>query len=200
MNTIGLTGAPGAGKSLAAEYLRAKGAVIISGDEAGRQVIRRYPSTLRKLTRVFGDSIQTDDGILDRRKLGRLVFGDPLAMKKLNAIIHPNLLRILKSEIKKTKSRKKRGLVVVDAALIFEWGIEKWFDTILVITAMRETRIQRLLDSGLTRKEAVSRIGSQIHQRRKAAMADYVIENNGNRSQLKRGINRFLKSLEESER
>ena len=197
---VGLTGGPGAGKSQAAEYFRAKGAVIISGDEAGRQVIRRYPSTAKKLTRVFGSSILTDDGILDRRKLGRLVFGDPRAMKKLNAIIHPNLLRILKSEIKKAKSRKKRGLVIVDAALIYEWGIEDWFDAILVITAMRETRIKRLIDSGLTRKEAVSRIGSQIPQRKKVAMADYVIENNGNRSQLKRGINRFLKSLEEGER
>lgn len=193
---VGLTGGPGAGKSQAAEYLRAKGAVIISGDEAGRQVIRRYPSTAKKLTRVFGSSILADDGILDRRKLGRLVFGDPRAIKKLNAIIHPNLLRILKSEIKKAKSRKKRGLVIVDAALIYEWGIEKWFDTILVITAMREIRIQRLSDSGLTRKEAVARIGSQIPQQRKAAMADYVIQNDSGRSQLKREITRFLKNLE----
>ena len=89
---LGLTGGPGAGKSLAAEYLREKGAVIISGDEAGRQVIRRYPSTLKKLIRVFGGAIVTDDGILDRRKLGRFVFGDPVAMKKLNDIIHPILL------------------------------------------------------------------------------------------------------------
>ncbi|MEE9552831.1 MAG: dephospho-CoA kinase, partial [candidate division Zixibacteria bacterium] len=123
----------------------------------------------------------------------------PRALEKLNAIIHPNLLKILKSEIKRAKIKKKYSLIVVDAALIYEWCIEDWFDRILVITSIRGTRIKRLIDSGLTRKEAVSRIGSQIPQRKKAAMADYVIINDGGRSQLKRKIKRFLKSLENGE-
>jgi len=192
---IGLTGGPGAGKTLAARFLEEEGAVVISGDEAGKKVLEKYPSTLKKLKMIFGESIMDDRGRLDRRKLGRKVFANPKALRKLNEIIHPYLLKILRAEIRRHKARWPHGLIVVDAALIYEWGIEDWFDRVLVVTGNRNNRIERLIRSGLTRKEAENRIASQISQRKKAAMPDFVIENNGKKSELKKKVLRFLNGL-----
>lgn len=192
IKVIGLTGGPGAGKSLAAGYLKEGGAIVISGDEAGRAVLAKYPLTLEKLSKAFGASILADNGSLDRKKLGRIVFSDPKAMKKLNKIVHPYLLKILRSEIRGWKTRQSRNLIVVDAALIYEWGIEKWFDLILVVRAKRDNRIKRLKDAGLTRKEAEDRIRSQISQRSKASRADFVIDNDTSKSDLRRKIAEFL--------
>src|SRR4030067_1554692 len=126
---IGLTGGPGTGKSLAAKFLRNKGAVVLSGDEAGKRAVETR-SVRDKLVKAFGREILKSDGGLDRRKLGRIVFGDPDELEKLNDIVHPGLLRILKADLEEQK-RKRVRLVVIDAALIFEWMIANWCDYIL---------------------------------------------------------------------
>jgi len=195
MILIGLTGAPGAGKSLAAEYLRRKGAAVISGDDTGREVIETYPAALKKLIETFGKGILNPDGSLDRKFLGRIVFADSGELKKLNRIVHPYLLKLLKSKINRCRKSVSRRLVVVDAALIFEWGIESWFDSILVITANRANRIKRLMITGLTRREAENRIRSQIPQSKKAVRADFVIENNGDKIALRNKVYGFLKKI-----
>jgi dephospho-CoA kinase len=195
MVLLGLTGVPGAGKSLAAEYFKRKGAVVISGDDTGREVLENYPETLRKLTDAFGRGILDLDGSLDRRCLGQIVFANSRKLKKLNSIIHPYLLKLLKSKINKYRKSASRRLVVVDAALIFEWGIENWFDYTLVVTANRTKRIRRLIASGLSRREAENRIGSQMPQSKKAARADFVIENNGTRIALRNKVYGLLKKI-----
>ncbi|UCE65577.1 MAG: dephospho-CoA kinase [Candidatus Zixiibacteriota bacterium] len=195
MILIGLTGAPGAGKSLAAEYLKRKGAIVISGDDTGREVLETYPESLKSLVKTFGKGILNPDGSLDRKCLGRLVFADSEKLKKLNSIIHPYLLKLLKSKINKYRKSASRKLIVVDAALIFEWGIENWFDYILVVTANRTNRIKRLVNSGLCRREAENRIGSQIPQSKKAAKADFIIENNDGKIALRNKVYGLLKKI-----
>ena len=192
---IGLTGGPGAGKSTAAGYLKKQGVAVISGDEIGKEVIENGPAVLKMLKRDFGSSIIDNKGRLDRRKLGGLVFGHDKELKKLNRIVHPRLLRILRARINDYKRRRRTDLIVVDAALIFEWGIGAWFDIVLTVSANRDIRISRLIKSGLSRSEAVKRISSQIPQRVKASRADYVIENNGSRGRLKREISLCLERL-----
>lgn len=195
MILIGITGVPGAGKSLAAEYFKRQGAIIISGDDTGREVLKEYPAVLNRLTRAFGNEIINADGKLNRSALGRIVFENPKALKKLNAIIHPHLLRLLKKKIEKYRKSRSNRMVVLDAALIFEWGIEKWFDYILVVTSNRTNRIARMMDSGLTRKEAEGRIRSQIPQREKAKRADFVIANDGGKRSLKSRVDSLLKTI-----
>lgn len=195
MILIGLTGGPGAGKSLAAKYLEFKGAVIISGDETGKEVLESSSSMLNKIRRNFGDSYFNADGSLDRKGLARTVFGNSAKLKKLNAIVHPPLLRLLKSKIDRYRKSSSKKIVVVDAALIYEWGIEDWFDRVLVITASRSIRIARMMQAGLTRKEAENRIRSQIPQKIKAARADFVIDNNGGRIALRNKIYAFFAGI-----
>lgn len=195
MILLGLTGGPGAGKSLAASFFEKKGAAVISADEIGKTVINERPDVLRKLTKEFGISILNDNKRLDRRKLGRLVFGNRRSMLRLNQIIHPHLLRMLKSRVNELRKRGKYDLIVVDAALIYEWGIASWFDAILVVTAGRDIRIARLVRTGLSRSEAIKRIGSQIPQRVKAAKADYVIVNDSDKKRLKINVDRIVERL-----
>jgi dephospho-CoA kinase len=152
-----------------------------------------YPAVLKKLVRAFGNDILESDGTLNRRDLGRIVFGDPKALKKLNDIVHPYLLKLLKAKI--DKYRKSGKIVVVDAALIFEWGIEKWFDFILVVTSNRINRIKRMTKSGLTRKEAEERIRSQIPQREKARRADFIIVNDDSKKALRSKVFSLLKTI-----
>lgn len=190
---IGLTGGAGSGKSTVAEYLRQRGAIILSGDEAGKRAVDESVRVRRQIREAFGDSVFNADGSLRRRDLGYIVFSRPEQMQKLNAIVHPPLLRILKTEIGKKKRGRK--LIVVDAALIFEWGIADWFDYILVVTARRNDRIQRMTASGLTRREAEMRIRAQIPDRDKVALADYVIRNDGTKSGLWKQVERFLAIL-----
>jgi dephospho-CoA kinase len=193
MTVIGLTGGPGTGKSVAGEFLALRGAVILSGDEAGKRAVEEYPAVLHDLVKAFGEEILNPDGTLNRRKLGKTVFANNAAHRKLNEIVHPRLLKILRGEL--VKARKKSKLIVIDAALIFEWGIADWCDYILVVTARRDIRLARLMAQGLTRREAEDRIRSQFPDRDKAALADYVIENNGTRASLGKSVDRFLKLL-----
>jgi dephospho-CoA kinase len=197
---LGLTGVPGAGKTSAANHLRTRGATVLSGDQIGREVVEQDPALLKKLVRALGESTLSEDGSMDRKRVGQIVFRDPVALSKLNAIIHPPLLRALKGKLRAAGMKQPRRPVVVDAALIFEWGIADWFDYILVITARRDLRIRRLMRSGLSLRQASSRIGSQLPQRTKAALADYVIENNGNRAGLKRKLDEFLGILLRTEK
>jgi dephospho-CoA kinase len=193
---IGLTGGPGAGKTLVADFLRENGAIVLSGDDAGREAVERVPSVLRRLVAVFGKSILKADGALDRKRLGQIVFADPPARWQLNEIVHPTLLRILKASLIRLRKSKSNRLVVIDAALILEWGIADWCDCILVITAKRDLRVRRMISDGLTRQEALGRIRSQMPDRQKAALADYVIENNGSRAALRKRVTAFLELLQ----
>jgi dephospho-CoA kinase len=195
MIVVGLTGGPGTGKSLAASYLERRGAVIISGDDTGRRAVEEYPAVLRKLVRTFGKKILRTDETLDRHKLGGMIFADPEARRKLDAIVHPRLLRILKRDLKKHRKNSKANLIIIDAALIFEWAIADWCNYILVVTAKKDIRLHRLMAQGLSRRQSEDRIRSQIPDRQKAALADYIIENNGSKTDLRSNIDSFLKSL-----
>jgi len=194
MIVLGLTGGPGTGKSLAAHYFESRGALILSGDEAGKEVVEKNSRILRKLISQFGNSIIYPDGKLNRSQLGKIVFQDREALAELNAIIHPGLLKLLKSKLIKYK-KINRKLIVIDAALIYEWRIANWCDYILVVTARRDIRLKRLMAKGLPHKQAVERIASQMPDREKAALADFVIKNNGSKRDLKRGVDELYFAL-----
>jgi dephospho-CoA kinase len=195
MIVVGLTGGPGTGKTSVAEILKENGAIILSGDEIGRGIANKSLAILNKLIQTFGKQILDKEMKLNRRKLGKIVFASPQALYKLNEIIHPPLLRMLKSELIKHLRRGSKKIIVIDAALIFEWGIADWCNLILVVTANRDIRIRRMMKNGLTCKEAEDRIASQLPERDKVALADYVIRNNGTKGALIRDTLKFLKVL-----
>ena len=193
---IGLTGGPGVGKSEVANYLSQAGAMVINADKIGHEILLYNKAIKSKLIKLLSKEIIAADGSLDRKAIGARVFADPELMLGFNAIIHPALLKELKSRLMKASKSPKYNMIVVDAALIFEWGIASWFDLLLVVNAKRDVRLARMTKSGLSRNQAIKRIASQIPQRDKRALADYVIENNLTKNRLKKSVRSFIANVE----
>jgi dephospho-CoA kinase len=193
---IGITGGPGVGKTEAAKILASHGVFVISADKIGHQILEENRRIRRELLAMFGDSAFNSHGKPNRKLIGEKVFANQELLTDFNALVHPVLLRIVKSELNKAaKSGKK--LIAVDAALIYEWGIADWFDILVVVDANRENRLRRLVKNGLSRSRAAQRISMQMPQKDKKDLADFIVVNNGNFSNLKSKIGKLVKLLKE---
>ena len=185
---IGLTGNIASGKSSVGKLLKENGLPVIEADRIGWEILERK-EIIQEILDVFGNILK--DGKIDRKKLGNIVFSNKRKLKIFNALVHPPLLQKLKREIEKRNGK----IIVVNAALIFEWEIEHWFDKIILVTSEKKKRIDRLLKNNLTRKEAIQRINSQMDEKEKIKKSDFIIENNGTKTQLKEKILSILPLL-----
>jgi dephospho-CoA kinase len=195
MLLIGITGGIASGKTEVARVFRKKGATILSGDVIGRKVVESDKSVLRNLVKAFGEHIMREDGTLNRQRLGEIAFSSARGRNKLNRIVHPPLLRELRRRIRDLKRKHKR-VVVVDAALICEWGLEKELDCTIFVQSSKENKIRRLQRfKGYSRQEALDRIRSQLPDSAKKSKADFVIRNNGSLAELRKGANRAWEAI-----
>lgn len=185
---IGLTGQIGSGKSTAARILASFGARVIDADLIGREVVEQSAELRRRLARAFGKDIVDSRGRLNRKKLAVRAFATGASRDKLNKIVHPHLLRRLRSRI---REEQKRGQVVIDAALLLYWGMDREVDVTLVIHAGLETRLKRLQARGIQPGDAKARQRAQLPYAEFRDRADRVILNNGTPSDLKRKLRRF---------
>lgn len=183
---VGITGGMGSGKSSFARELEELGAKRIDADRVGHQVIER-PEILRDLLAAFGEDLISPAGELNRRELGRRAFADEASCTRLNQIVHPLLEKELKIQIDRARNRGSENVVVVDAALIFEWGDLQRFDLIVVVDAKEEVRIERLIRGGMiSEAEVRRRMACQMPVEEKTARADWVVDNNGGLQDLRR--------------
>jgi len=176
---VGLTGNIACGKSSVAEGLRALGAAIVDADEVARAVVEPGSPGLEAVVAEFGDEVLSEDGTLDRGRLGAQVFGDDDARAKLNALLHP---RIAVESGQRIGDLQDSGApyIVYEAALLVENGTHRAFSALVVVTLEEELQVSRLMArDGSTREEALARIHAQMPQAEKAAVADHVIENGG---------------------
>jgi dephospho-CoA kinase len=184
MITIGITGQIGCGKSVVAEQFARLGAVVLSGDKLGHEVVNKHPQLLKALVRRFGSQILSKTGHLDRSRLGMIAFGDELMTKSLNEIVHPWLLRQMRREIAHARKAKKSKILVVDAALIYNWRLEQELDYIVVVESTYKNQHARLKTRGLTDREIRNRIRRQIPKYIQRRSADFVLTNNGAKKEL----------------
>ncbi len=207
LHIIGLTGGIATGKSTVSRFLSQLGAYVIDADEVAHQVTLPGSTGFLKLVEEFGDEIVTPEGALDRKKLGRIVFGDRKALAAVNAVVHPlvigkihNMLETLDRDL---GARDHCVCVVLDVPLLFEAGMDKICDEVWVVAVDLEIQIKRLRErDGYSREEALSRIRSQMELEEKIARADVVIDNTGSRdctgeivSELWQKLNRRLERL-----
>jgi len=190
---IGITGQIGSGKTEAADIFAALGAFVISADKIGRDVVEKDPAILKKLVKAFGSDILTPKGRLRRKYLARIAFSDDDSKKKLNKIVHPALLRELK--VQSRSALKKYNIVVIDAALLLDWGWDKKVDLTIVVHATQKTKISRLLKKGYSVEEAKMRLGSQLKYGVFKDRADIVIHNNKSLNSLELRIKKILKKV-----
>lgn len=187
---IGLTGGIASGKSEAARILKGLGAGVISGDYLGKWVMENRPEMLEWVKDTFGEEFIGGDGKLLRKKLGDFVFSHQKSKKKLDDRIFPLIYEKLKEEIE-IKAVEYEALVV-DAAMIFEWKIEKDFDLILTVVSPVEEVYSRLRNrNGFNMKQVENRIESQLPPELKAAGSHRVIFNDGSLKKLEAEVNRF---------
>ena len=168
---------------------------MVDADQLARDVVRPSSSGLAELVREYGSDLLLPDGSLDRRRLARLVFEDPEARRRLNAILHPLIARRAAREVGLAAARGER-LVVYEAALLVEEGIHQHLDGLIVVTAPDRLRLARVMKrDGLSEEEVLSRMASQLDQEEKEKVADFVIENGGSFQELEQRTLDLLDTL-----
>jgi dephospho-CoA kinase len=185
---IGLTGGIGSGKSTVAALLAERGALVVDADRIAREVLEPGTAGLAAVVAEFGAGVLTPEGALDRPALASVVFGDPDARARLDALVHP-LVRARAAEL--VAQAPPDAVVVQDVPLLVETGQAGAYDLVLVVETELATRLARLVDRGLTAEDARARIASQATDEERRAVADVVLHNDGDRQELATQVERF---------
>lgn len=198
MLTIGLTGGIATGKSTVSALLRQAGFPIVDADIVAREVVEPGTPTLEKIKLAFGPGI-IDNGVLNRRKLGQIVFEDGAQLKKLNDIMQPAISSAMADKINFWRLQNV-PILVLDVPLLFErdYDKNKSVDKIIVVTASEEMQLSRLENRDqLSNMEARNRVKAQLPMSQKIARADYVINNNGRIEELQEQVAVLIKKIKE---
>jgi dephospho-CoA kinase len=190
---IGIFGQIGSGKSEVARIFKAMGAYVISADLIGKDVVEKNRQVLKKLAITFGDKILTPTDKLRRRKLGEIALASEKNKNKLNKIVHPYLLKELSRQAK--EASRKYKIVVIDAALLIDWGWDKKVDKTILVHAGDKVKISRLIKKGYSIKEARMRIKAQLKYSALRRHADIVIFNNRSLASLKKRVEKIFNKL-----
>ncbi|CAL9416575.1 MULTISPECIES: dephospho-CoA kinase [Streptomyces] len=186
MLKVGLTGGIGAGKSEVSRLLVACGAVLIDADRIAREVVAPGTPGLAAVVEAFGEEILTEDGSLDRPRLGSIVFADPAKLAALNAIVHP-LVGARSRELEEAAAED--AVVVHDVPLLTENGLAPLYDLVIVVDASPETQLDRLVRRrGMTEEDARARMAAQASREQRRAIADIVIDNDVPLEELERRV------------
>lgn len=180
---VALTGNIASGKSEVARLLAARGAKIIDSDVLAREVVAPGTPGHRDVVARWGTDVLTPNGELDRAALRQLVFADPKEREALNAIVHPRIA-VRRDELLARARADGAPVVVCDIPLLFETGLQRDFDRVILVDAPLEVRRRRLRDRGLGDAEAERMIAAQLPAETKRAAADFVIDNGGTLSEL----------------
>jgi dephospho-CoA kinase len=187
MKVLGLTGGIGSGKSMVASMFAQLGAAVIDADQLARDVVEPGQPALDEIATTFGRDILLPDGRLDRGKLARIIFADPVARGKLNAITHPRIRERMDAAIAARASRP--GVLIADIPLLYENERTGTVEAVIVVWVDPETQLRRLLERDrLTGDEARQRIAAQMPLDEKRARADVVIDNSGSRESTQRQV------------
>ena len=189
MYIIGITGGISCGKSAVAETLRRRvNATVLDIDKVTRWLLEPGGALFEIYVRHFGNKVVTDEGFLDRRAIGEIIFNNPAERKWINSVAHPILLNKARDFLVECSEAGIR-LVVLEVPLLFEAGWEHLFDEIWAVYTKRRLQIERLMARDkLTRKQALARINAQMTREEICSRADVVIRNVGKNSEVRQQI------------
>lgn len=177
MLKAGLTGSIAVGKTYVGEVLAELGALVLDADQTAREVVEPGTPGLDRIVAEFGSGVLQPDGRLDRAKLGQIVFGDEPKRQLLNSIVHPLVIEKQDAWMKRIERDDPDAVCVVEAALMIESGGYKRFDILIVVWCDSDIQLERLIfRNGLSEKEALRRIRSQMPQEEKKRYADILID------------------------
>jgi len=196
LHVIGLTGGIASGKSTVAQFFRDQQVPVIDADILGHQTYEPGTDTFRAVVAAFGDDLVAADGTIDRRVLGGKVFGKPEELKRLTDIVWPGIRRLASERLSELEAAGN-GIVVLEAAVLFEAGWEDLVDEVWVVVVEPDTAVQRLATRNNMDEEAArARIASQLSNAERTARANIVIENNGSLADLETAERREWDALQ----
>ncbi len=192
---VGLTGNIGSGKSTVASLMVARGAVLIDADVLARQATED-PEVLRQIAEALGEDL-LENGQLDRAKTAAKIFHDEQARRTLGAIVHPWVRRKSAEQARSLQQQPEPPpLILMDVPLLYENGLEREFDAVVVVTAPLEQRSVRVqAGRGFSEEEVRARDAAQMPLEQKVERADFVVENSGTREQLELRVARLWQQL-----
>ena len=192
---FGLAGSIASGKTTLARELERLGAVVIDADRVGHAVMRRGSPAWRKVRAEFGRRVAPADGPVDRARLGAVVFGDASARRRLEGLLHPAIESALRARVDRV-AREGFAIVVIEAALLPESGLDLSLDGLAVVVSKRAAQVGRLVRSrGMGRAEARRRIAAQWEAGRKTARATWIVRNDGDPSDLALEASRLWRDM-----
>jgi len=174
---VGLTGGLACGKSFVGAALASFGCLLIQADELGHEVLAKGGEAYEPVIREFGADVVGTDGQIDRRRLAARVFGNPEALQRLNALVHPPVVRREEELIAAFAVREPHGIAVVEGAILIETGSYRRFDRMILVVCSAEQQVERAMRrSGAVEADVQARIGNQMPLAEKRKFADFVID------------------------
>ena len=192
---FGLTGGIATGKSTVAAYLTKAGIPIVDADIAAREVVKKGTKGLASIVETFGPELLLEDGNLDRKKLGSLIFGNDEARLKLNGLLHPMIFEWIEAE-KEALIKQGAPIIMLDIPLLFETTSDYKVDQVMLVYTTPEIQLSRLMARNhLTEEEALERINSQSPIDDKKSWADIVIDNSFSLEETYAQLDDWLKNV-----
>ncbi|HTG46512.1 MAG TPA: dephospho-CoA kinase [Actinomycetota bacterium] len=195
MLLLGLTGGLGSGKSTVAGMLRERGAVILDADAFAREAVVAGSEGFRRVVQRFGREIVAPDGELDRAKLAAIVFADPAALAELEAIVHPEVRRLMAEGIQENLDTDR--VVALVNPLLIEMGTHRDCDVVVVVSVAPETQVARSVARGMAEDDARARIAAQLPLEERSRAADVLLDNEGTLEDLEREVEVLWRELTE---
>ena len=194
MYKLGITGGIGSGKSTASEFFKKKGAFIFDADSEAKNLFTNNTNLTQRVIATFGSQVTTNNQ-LDLKRLSELVFSSKSLQNQLNEIIWPEVSQLMIEAAQKAENVGLK-LFIVDAALLLEAGFIEFFNSILLITADKPIRIERILNrKNIPEDQIEKRMALQMPESEKKKLAHHIIENNGTLSELNEKLENYWESL-----
>ncbi|NMB12880.1 MAG: dephospho-CoA kinase [Firmicutes bacterium] len=195
MLIIGLTGGIASGKTTVARLIEERGLTVLDADQFARDVVTPGSAGWQEIRESFGEDYFNPDGNLDRARLARTIFSDETARERLNQIVHPKVMALIEQGVRMASERGE-PLLVIDVPLLFETGLDKRTDAVVVVYTRPEIQLSRLQKRDkLTLREAQSRIDAQLPLALKVQRADYVVDNSGSLEDTRMQVDAVLDEL-----
>jgi dephospho-CoA kinase len=188
---VAVTGGAGSGKSSVCNRLKELGITIISSDALAREAVAPGSTAHKKILNYFGEKVVLSDGKLNRQMLRRIIVNDGAARRSLERFIHPEITKLMQRKMAQAEQNGDR-VVAVEIPLLFELGMEKQFDIVVVVSADPKVRVKRLMDrDNVFREDAEELLNVQMPDQEKVKRGGFILSNNGSAKQLISSVDRF---------
>ncbi len=195
MKLIGLTGGIASGKSTVSAILRRLGAAVVDADDLSRQVVQPGEVAWQEIVDAFGAEVLQPDQTIDRQKLRKIIFNNPVARKNLETIIHPRVRALAERRIQEYAAAGYE-VVVYEVPLLFEVRLHETLRPVILVACDAKTQTERIVRRDrVSRADAQKTIAVQMSLEEKRKLADYVIENNGSLEELDQRVRELWKKL-----